>query len=548
MATASPFHAGELAAQRLAGTTDIAAAGGGFIRTSMPDQHRTFLAGLPFLIVAGGQDNGSTWVSVLEASAGDITSPDPQHLSIGRTLAQDDPLAASLSKGGPVGVLGIDLATRRRNRLNGTLTTTSQGYALQVDQSFGNCPQYIHARDWHRIDGRPAKPPRISNQLDAAQTARVAAADTIFIGSGSLSEGNGYDASHRGGVPGFVRVTEVGSLLIPDYPGNNFFSTIGNLILDPRVGLLIVDFSNGSLLHITGRAQVDWRPRDGHDPAAQRMIHITVDQVMDRPFALSLRWGPPSGGRLPLKVVDKVEESAGITSLHLASADGAALRRFQAGQHLPVSLDIPEEPARVERSYSLSGSPMAPNWRISIKREDRGIASRFLHDIVRIGDVIEAQAPQGEFTLPTGDRPLVLVSAGVGITPLLSMLHELIAEQPQRQVDFVHVARNGRKHAFAAEVNDLVSKGRHATRHIFFSAPQDEEDFRLCDRSGRIEAADLVSLPSARDADFLLCGPVGFMADIRADLEASGVPADRIHFETFGPTERFATVNLTQPG
>ncbi|MCZ0964149.1 FAD-binding oxidoreductase [Paracoccus benzoatiresistens] len=542
MTAASPFHPGELAAQRLAGTTDIAAAGGAFIRTAMPDQHRTFFAGLPFLIVAGGQNDGQTWVSVLEGPEGFVSSPDAEHLSIGRMLAQDDPLAASLTDGGPVGLLGIDLATRRRNRLNGTLTATPQGYELRVDQSFGNCPQYIHARNWHRVAGHSAQAARISDRLEAAQTARIAAADTIFIGSGSLSEGHGYDASHRGGAPGFVRVTDDGSLLVPDYPGNNFFNTIGNLMRNPRVGVLIVDFTSGSLLHVSGRARIDWNPKDSHDPAARRMIHVAVDKVVDRPFALSLRWRP-SGRSLRLKVVDKVEESAGIVSFHLTSADGTPLGRFQAGQHLPICLDIPGEPAQVERSYSLSGSPAASRWRISVKREDHGIASGFLHDTVRIGDVIEAQPPQGEFTLPPGDRPLVLVSAGVGITPLLSMLHALIAEQPRRRVTFVHVARNGRDHAFAVELNDLVAKGGHALRQVHYSAPEDGDDIRIFDRSGRIGATDLVSLPSAHDADFLLCGPAGFMADIRANLQAGGVAANRIYFETFGPSERVASVN-----
>ncbi|TGN50850.1 ferredoxin [Paracoccus liaowanqingii] len=539
MVTASPFHAGELAAQRLTGATDAASAGGAFIRDAMPDQHRRFFAALPFLVVTGGDGDGQIWLSVLEGPEGFAHSPDPRHLSMAATLHHDDPLAASIARGGPVGLLGIELATRRRNRLNGILTTTSQGYLLEVVQSFGNCPQLITTRVWHRDASHLPGPVRISDRLDAAQTARIAAADTLFIGSGYMSEGkgaaNGYDASHRGGAPGFVRINDDRSLQIPDYPGNSFFNTIGNLIGDPRVGLLFIDFDTGSLLHLTGRARIDWHPGDSHDPDARRMIHVGIDQVVDRPSALSLRWQRPSGDGLTLNVIDKVVESEGITSLHLASADGAALGHFQAGQHLPVSLDIPGRQAPVGRSYSLSGDPAAPTWRISVKREERGIASRFLHDAVRVGDVITARRPQGDFTLPPGERPLVLVSAGVGITPMLSMLHALVTDQPQRQVSFVHAARNGRNHAFAGEAADLVSRGGRMTRLVHYSAPENEDDYRTFGRTGRIGAADLLALPTADDADFLLCGPAGFVAEIRAGLESGGVATGRIHLETFGP-------------
>lgn len=539
MTRASPFHPGERTAQRLAGATDAAAAGSAFIRDAMPDEHRRFFAALPFLVVAGGDNDGRTWVSILDGPEGFATSPDPRHLMIGTTLAQGDPLAASLARGGPVGLLGIDLATRRRNRLNGTVTATPQGYALVVDQSFGNCPQYIHAREWRRADGRSAEAPRITDRLDAAQAARIAAADTLFIGSGHVSKGdgaaNGYDVSHRGGAAGFVRVTDDRSLQIPDYPGNDFFNTIGNLICDPRVGLLFIDFDRGSLIHIAGRARIDWHAGDSQNPAVRRVIHIGIDVVVDRPMALSLRWLRPSEKGLTLKVIDRVVESAGITSFHLASGDGGALGRFQPGQHLPVSLEIPGQPGQVERSYSLSGDPAAPTWRISVKREERGIASRFLHDAVRVGDVIRAHRPQGDFIPPPGDSPLVLVSAGAGITPMLSMLHALVADQPQRQVSFVHAARNGRNHAFAAELDELVSRGRNATRQIHYSAPEDGDDVRTFDRTGRIEAPDLLALPAAQDADYLLCGPAAFLAAIRSGLTAGGIAAERIHLEIFGP-------------
>ncbi|TJZ88998.1 hypothetical protein FA743_19605 [Paracoccus gahaiensis] len=160
---------------------------------------------------------------------------------------------------------------------------------------------------------------------------------------------------------------------------------------------------------------------------------------------------------------------------------------------------------------------------------------RFLHGAVRVGDVITAQRPQGEFTLPPGDGPLVLVSAGVGITPMLTMLHALVADQPQRLVSVIHAARNGRHRAFAAEMAEPVSRGGRLARRVHYGAPEDGDDPRTFDRTGRIKAAGLLALPTADDADYLLCGPAGFLADMRAGLEKGGVASGRIHLETFGP-------------
>ena len=176
MMRASPFHPGERTAQRLAGATDAAAAGSAFIRDAMPDEHRRFFAALPFLVVAGGDNDGRTWVSVLDGPEGFATSPDPRHLMIGTTLAQGDPLAASLAGGGPVGLLGIDLTTRRRNRLNGTVVAVrDEGFVVEVDQSFGNCPRYIQAREPSPRTGSPwagaRSPVALGSRLDAASRA-----------------------------------------------------------------------------------------------------------------------------------------------------------------------------------------------------------------------------------------------------------------------------------------------------------------------------------------------------------------------------------------
>ncbi|MGM8850967.1 FAD-binding oxidoreductase [Salinicola halophyticus] len=557
-----PFHEGELEAQRRAGVASIASSAGRFIRDHMPEQHRAFFAQLPFVVMAAGDSQWRPWVTLLEGDEGFITTPDARTLAVAAAPGGQDPLASAIVAGANVGLLGIELATRRRNRLNGIIRAAGDDLSIEVRQSFGNCPQYIREREWRRVEVAAAPDATVSAQLDSGQRARIAAADTFFIGSGFSSApggesggepgsetnpSRGFDASHRGGEPGFVHVTEDGTLQIPDYAGNNFFNTLGNLIQDPRVGLLFVDFETGGMLQITGRARIDWAPQESQDqsrdPDAKRWIEVTVEQVVDRPAALALRWRREDEAPLRLTVVGKVIESDQITSFYLADVEGRALPTFKAGQHLAVELEIAHQsisnrPARVGRSYSLSGSPSAETYRISVKREEKGTASRFLHDGIAIGDRIVARPPSGEFVLPSRQGPRVLVSAGVGITPMLAMLHAVVAEAEhgQRPVWFVHATRHGGTHAFRAEVEALMAQSDSVTRRVFYSAPRPSDTAGVdYDIEGRVTADSLLELGAGPEASYLLCGPARFLAEISAGLEDSGVDADRIDFETFGP-------------
>lgn len=537
---ATPFHPGELKAQTKVGVADVADWAAGFIRPSMPDQHRAFFAQLPFLVLAGADEDGQHWVTLLDGPDGFVRSPDPQTLTVDSTPDPQDPLAPALTGGTDIGMLGIELATRRRNRLSGAFRANGSGYAIDIRQSFGNCPKYIHERRWWRVPAGTKPAAMQSSALSDDHIKRIRAADTLFIGTGQQAKtnhaSNGFDASHRGGAPGFVQVTRPTHLRLPDYAGNNFFNTIGNLLENPRIGLVFVDFETGGLLHVTGRAAIDWEAKDSHDSNALRMIDVTIDAVVDRPAALSLRWMQDDADLQALVVTQKVVESEDITSFHLAAADGAALEAFEPGQHLPIELDIPEQAGRVKRSYSLSVAPGGDTYRLSIKREALGLASRHLHDQVKVGDRIHARRPSGDFVVPCSNCPLVLVSAGVGLTPMLSVLHAA-SIGTDRPVWFVHGARNGAHHAHRDEVADLVARNTNLFRHIRYSRP-DPTDTPGTDYhgTGRVNARTLLDLNPGPEAHYMLCGPARFLADIRKGLEAAGVPDQHIHFETFGPT------------
>jgi predicted pyridoxine 5'-phosphate oxidase superfamily flavin-nucleotide-binding protein len=283
----SPFHRGELIAQVLGGT---GAPGAGGIRPFMPDQHREFFALLPYLFIATTDAEGWPVATVLTGPPGFIQSPDPNTLTVAALPREGEPGAELFAAGRPFGALGLDFATRRRNRVNGLITAAGEGgLTLEVLQSFGNCPQYIQTR---AVAPGPAS--TVPAEAIAFPTpevlAQIARADTMFVATNAGGENGGVDISHRGGLPGFVKV-EGDVLTVPDFRGNRFFNTLGNLVLDDRAALLFVDFETGDLLHLQGRVEIDWEPPSGEWPeGVQRQWRLTVEHAWRRPAALPLRW------------------------------------------------------------------------------------------------------------------------------------------------------------------------------------------------------------------------------------------------------------------
>ncbi len=304
----SPFHAGEIAVQKRLGVQDkIEAQGKRVIRDYLTEQHRQFYAQLPFLIAGTVDGSDRPWASILVGEPGFLSTPDERTLQVASRPLFGDPI--TLAAGIDIGLLGIELATRRRNRLNGTVTaTTPDSFSIQVGQSFGNCPQYIQARTVELTEGlqnsTSLRPVHTIQTFGQPEQDLITAADTFFIATAfrnssfvaqSANRSNlvqGVDVSHRGGRPGFVQIDDNNRILtFPDFAGNLHFNTIGNLMLNPRAGLLFIDFTRGDLLYLTGTAEVIWDSDELHTFAgAERLIRFQISEGYRVEEILPLRW------------------------------------------------------------------------------------------------------------------------------------------------------------------------------------------------------------------------------------------------------------------
>jgi len=247
--------------------------------------------------------------------------------------------------------------------------------------------------------------------------------------------------------------------------------------------------------------------------------------------------GPPPGwpGFRPLRVSRINQESSSVKSLEFQPTDGRPLVAALAGQFVVLRLKPAAAGPVALRNYSLSDLPSPDHYRVSVKEEVNGVASTYLHTQIKVGDIVEVAAPRGSFTLKPGDNPVVLLSAGVGATPVLAMLHTLANEASAREVWWLFGARNGKDHPFAEESRSLVKRLARGKSHIWYSRPGPEDRLdRDFDLSGRIAGDALKKLGVPLDADFYLCGPSAFLKDVSSGLAALGVPGERVHEEIFG--------------
>lgn len=576
----SPWHEGELTLQRAVGAVDMMVGVGQrqMSRTWMPDQHREFYSQLPFVVLGAVDRQGDVWATLRTGQPGFMISPTPEVLQIKLEPQPNDPAHEGMQPGDAIGMLGIELHTRRRNRMNGNvLRALDDRIEIVVTQAYGNCPRYINLRQYEFVE----ETADIAQELtvtDPLIRRMVTSADSFYVATYVVRDGqNQVDASHRGGKAGFVRMEEDGSLTIPDFSGNLFFNTLGNILLNPRAGLTFINFENGDLLQMTGTAEVLLDdPEIAAFQGAERLWRFTPQRIVHRQAALALRWADQAEGeslnstmtgsweqaaeRLeaealrthwrPLRVARIVDESRSIRSFYFESCDGVGLPGFEPGQHMPVRLLLDGQPPTI-RTYTVSSAPSDQFLRISVKRD--GVVSSHLHDRIQVGDLIEARAPQGHFTVqPSERRPLVLLGAGVGITPMLSMLREVVYEGKRinrmRPTWVLQSSRSVDDLAFREEFEELVARAGDKVKVLrVVSQPPTEGGGESYDLAGRIDVELLKTLLPLNDYDFYLCGPGSFTQALYDGLRKMRIPDDRIHAETFGPSTLVRDAEVSVP-
>jgi len=569
----SPFHPGERWVQARVGVReDTEHVGHSLVRAQMTAEHQAFFENLPFVAVGSVDPDARVWASMVVGRPGFIDAHDPTRLTIRAPVRQGDPLFAGLKIGYPIGLLGIDLETRRRNRVNGQVARWTGTLEIAVTQAYGNCPKYIQRRQPEFVHEPDQAQPTARlglDRLDRSARDWITKADTFFIASVAPGADAGgaasADVSHRGGRPGFVRVEDDRHLLVPDYAGNNFFNTLGNLVEDPRAGITFVDFASADILQLTGEVEILWDvPEVRAFKGAQRAWRFRIVGGVRLSRAIPLRWTYLDAASTTLatgtwteaapyladaragstwrtyQITDVADESETVRSFYLTPADGGQLPSFLAGQHLPVRIAPGQGFQRVIRRYTISTAPADNRMRISVKRDRSGHGSKALHDLYGPGDSLDAQAPAGRFTLDTETgRPLVLVSAGIGSTPMVAMLRQVVAEglaaRGHRQVWFFHGDHTSKVRPFHAEVKALANAVDWVRTHFRLSRPgPSDRRGRDYDSPGHLTVGSVRNRFPPGPFDVYLCGPRSFMQAFYDGLRELDVPDKRIFTEAFG--------------
>ena len=287
------YHPGEIEVQERAGVRSMAERVGNSIHPTIPPAAREFLEEQPMVVVGSVSAGGRVWASLLIGEPGFVRVIDERTVRIAAKPSPGDPLAEALEGAGTkVGVVAIDLATRRRLRLNGEAERRPEGIYMRARQVYANCPKYIQARE-PKIGG--AEPglqdgyPLRSRGLTDEQRRLIFDADTFFIASAHPE--SGADVSHRGGNPGFVRFLDENALEFPDYSGNTMFNTLGNIAVNPNTGLLFLDFEGGGTLQLTGEARIVWDAgRTARFAGAERVVEFRIQEAVETRGAFPLRW------------------------------------------------------------------------------------------------------------------------------------------------------------------------------------------------------------------------------------------------------------------
>jgi len=554
-----PFHEGELFVQRRANEAEIAQRNGGVIADTILKGALPFI-GQQSMAVFGSLDvDGNVWASVLVGEPGFLAAPDERAVALDvtqRRSAEDDPFWTNIETNNEVGMLVIELGSRKRLRINGQIRRLDDSrFELGVGQAYPNCPKYIQRRNLTRlaaVASQASMTPRRGTRLGDEQSALIASADTLFVASANPR--HGVDASHRGGQSGFVRILDDRRIRIPDYVGNSMFNTLGNFAVYPRAGLVFVDFDNSRVLQLTGRVEILWNQKDleNETDGTRRFWDFEIEHWLETPLPRQLVWelldySPynPKPQRetstdpttLQLSVTRVGQEADRIKSFRLATADLSELPVFSPGAHLPVSIDLSDGKS-LQRHYSILSSPNdRSHYEIAVLLEpEGGGGSRYMHEQIKENDIINVETPRNDFPLASDATHSILIAGGIGITPILSMLRSLKNEQASLEMHYA--ARSTSQLAFRDEVEALSDR---RTRFYLSKGPT----------AARLNLDELLSTPRP-GTHVYVCGPVRMIEAVRDQATRHGWSPDQIHFESFGARatadDREVTVRLAQSG
>ncbi|GBG30957.1 NADH-cytochrome b5 reductase 2-A [Hondaea fermentalgiana] len=587
------WHAGEVRVQEkvfgAARAAELRRSYDGFVREAMPEEHQVFFEEAPWLVVGSLDPNGHPRASVVHLrdpserqEDGKLFSTDDKQgetfsLAENAILA-DDPIATNLQQQeAKIGILGIQLHTRRRNRVNGTVTAQRDGRIhLRVMQSFGNCPKYIQTRRWvdasrddtaavkerlfqSSANADSASSPDRQGGIDEEALNLVRKADTFFIASGNHT--NGVDVSHRGGPPGFVSIVDTKTLRFPDYQGNGFFNTLGNITVDPRVGLIFIDFEHGTLAQFQGEAEISFE-RDPTLPGSQRVVTVRISSVRVFPHALAIVAPEPPGmspflpsnastaaAAHPVRVMRVMQQTPDTSTFYFASSRPVL---YTPGQYGTFVVDMrglasdeaseQEEDKIVHRCWTLSSTPPRNSageskFAITVKHQPNGRVSPLLHDMSVLPRLrFSLAGVDGNFSVPepreedasSGQCTTVFAAAGSGVTPVMSNVRRM-ATSGQTAVVFLS-AKQAEEVIFMRELSAIASSRIHIhinlTRVADSAGVPDGAPPKLVFHAGRI-SSEVVALGlqgHEKVSGLFACGPAPFVDAFQSAYTTSEAP------------------------
>jgi len=557
MAIHSPFHDGERHVQQLAKESDFAQRNGTVITDTILPGAIPFIAQQAMLVVSSVDENGQVWPSVLIGKPGFISASDPHNLILDRGNTFSNPQDCfwqNIRHNPNIGMLVIELSTRRRFRINGSIELHDNKFLhIHVDEAYPNCPKYIQRRQ-AELTASPVRvnqgAPTTGTELLPEHLKLIQNADSLFVGSAVPQQNNANtrfraDASHRGGNPGFIEHIEDNTLRIPDYKGNSMFNTLGNIHTYPKAGIVLIDFERGVLLQLSGEAKILW---DQNDPDNQsggtkRYWQLKVSAWQESALPDSLSWqffdySPHNPRQTKIGNQPLEELTLKISQLEIKSP---TITRYRLSAHLPIEVKLASG-KWVERHYSILSSPHDNRfYDIAVKRETTGRGGSLqLHKQLKINATLKAKAPRNAFPLSTIGKHTILVAGGIGITPILSMLRILVETQASFEIHYT--AGSQEELAFATEIYALAKQ--HA--HFYSSAPNTHvTEFAV--KNSRLNIERLMEEPDT-GTHIYLCGPVRMIEAVRDAGNSLGWNAGQIHFESFGnntsSTDKAITVTL----